>query len=774
VATKAFEAVITVTITASTVMKGHPMISHVKAEISKRQLRLAPDDSPRFVAENERSEREFDELWAHGTEEHPKVQWYEVEPDICAKKPPGARTTFHVVITKAPIPTYDTNVDLTVRVFSVDADHLSTEEKVLLAIAHPQKSLKLFLPIEELTVYPGNRLDIPALVYNLSPRSRAVTVRLLEIDKSWFSQGIEKEIHLGAGESEKVEFSCIPPRSPNTKSTQYNFTAEVFETAAEGNINSESASGSIEVLPYGSVRFDCVEQLQRIPGREAYRGDIGACYDLQFENQSGSDQQVNIKVEETNQKPFKSTFPQDLKLKTAEERTVSLQIEKARAWLGREQRLFLQVTPSLTHPESGMTNELITSNPTTRTLELRVRPLVPFWLQLIGGLVGLLWLLILAIDSGKHGAPVNSVRLISNSATVVSGSSDATIQRWQVLSWLGNRLWKQEKIANDTTRAVRVIREIPAHEGEIAAGLENGDIQLWRVSPPDELKFNPEHIGDRVFDLAFTQDSQYLFSAHGSSTIRQWAMQSSLSSRDDTLTRPFKKVSIPNTAISALAVSDQGNQPWVAIAGQYNRLALWSPTKKIGQGSETIYVFNYSWDKLSELNPGFELVSGQYDYINSLAIAKGNPNILVTADNKGLITTWSISRLQSCALSQNSSLESAKDTFKNTVKFVSCEGAILAQWNAGGEKHQSVNAIAITQDGRYLVSAGDEGKILLWQLDENGQLTKPSPLRTKFLGTRLKSVDIQQPDKQHVLIASDAPGNQVKLYSEKVESNDSQ
>jgi WD40 repeat protein len=228
---------------------------------------------------------------------------------------------------------------------------------------------------------------------------------------------------------------------------------------------------------------------------------------------------------------------------------------------------------------------------------------------------------------------------------------------------------------------------------------------------------------------------------------------------------PIKAISLPNTAISALAVSGRGEQTWVAIAGQFNRLALWSPTGKTGKGTENVTVFNYHWNNPETQTSAFEPVSSQYDYITSLAIAKGKADVLVTADNKGLITTWSLPALQNCAKS-NPSQKTVTDIFKNKIKSISCERALLQQWNAGGDKHQSINAIAITQDGRYLASVGDDGRVQLWKLESG---SSPTSTLVSSWGIRLKSVDIQRTADRQVLITSDAPQNQIKLYPVSVE-----
>jgi WD40 repeat protein len=748
------------------------MLELVKSKISKKELKLTPDSSPNFLAENDQNEREFDitvtnssdrfasfqiELWAKGTEHLPEVQWYKVDPMICAKKPPGDRTTFHVVITKAPVPAYNTTVELTVKVLSVESEQLSTSETVLLKIGEAQKPLRLLLPITDLKVHPSDRLVIPALIHNLSPRSTEVTLSLKELDPAWVKDGAVKSVRIGAGDSAQVELSCIPPKSPDVRSGIYNFEVE----ARDQLDNTDSERGTLEVLPDGYIAFSCSPQQQTIPPvAQWFSWHPSARYELQFINQSALPQRIQPEIKEVNQKKFVAKV---LDESTSEElhsielleapATIPVEITPHRPWVGREQQLFLQVTPQLSHPTSGETSSYIQAMPNTHTLELRVRPWVPLWLLGIGGLLGLFCLMSSWLTRPYHTAPVNSVRLISNASTVVSGSSDQTIQRWQVLNF-SNFTWlrHQSEIADskNTGKAVRVIREIPAHEGQIAAGLENGRIQLWNVSSPQKI-IEFSKLGDRVFDLVFTQDSKNLFSGHGSSKVRRWDLQTVYQEQDP---QPDQEIVIPNTAISALAVSEQANQqPLVAIAGQFNQLVIWNPNKK------TADVIDYRLKTETSQAP---IVSSRYDYINSLAVSQGDFPTLVTADSKGWISTWSMSRLRDCTRQGNS--VKFREIFGNVIRQSSCPGAIIETWK-GSDNFQSINAVAITKDGRYVAGAGEDGKVKLWQLNEYGERSPERPIKNSDLGISLKSVDIQQPDAKHILITSNAPHNQVSLIN---------
>ncbi|HEY9295205.1 MAG TPA: hypothetical protein VIQ31_02310, partial [Phormidium sp.] len=121
----------------------------VKAIVSKREIRLIPDIVIESGDRTANGENEFDvtvvnesnkfasfyiELLAIGADAESNVKWYNLEPEVSAKKPSGDRTTFHVIITKPPIPVYDTTIELTLRVFSVEFPSLYTSQKINLIV----------------------------------------------------------------------------------------------------------------------------------------------------------------------------------------------------------------------------------------------------------------------------------------------------------------------------------------------------------------------------------------------------------------------------------------------------------------------------------------------------------------------------------------------------------------------------------------------------------------------------------------------------------------
>ncbi|NJN88665.1 MAG: hypothetical protein HC881_23275 [Leptolyngbyaceae cyanobacterium SL_7_1] len=206
------------------------MANLIQAVVSKRKLTLIPDmaiDVDPIASQD----NQFDvvvtngspqftsfqlELIAPGLDPRTDTDWYTVEPEVCAKKPPGAQTQFHVVIKKAPIPAYETTLDLTLRVFSVESAQLFTSQPLSLTIEKPRRSLRIYLPAKELKVFPGDEVEIPVIVYNLDSKSTPVILSLSKLDPAWMvaqpaASGIEHILSIEPGDSQKPAFAASPP-----------------------------------------------------------------------------------------------------------------------------------------------------------------------------------------------------------------------------------------------------------------------------------------------------------------------------------------------------------------------------------------------------------------------------------------------------------------------------------------------------------------------------------------------------------------------------------
>jgi WD40 repeat protein len=781
------------------------MPNFVKAIVSKKQLTLIPDIASDSADETANGENEFDitvvneskeftsfqiELSTPGADANSNLKWYTLDPEVCVKKPPGASTKFHVVITKSPIQVYDTTIDLTLKVFSVEFASIFTSQKLKLTIQKARKPLKIYLITKELKVYPGNLVEIPVIAYNLSQKFANVKVSISGLNPEWMTQGTVKNLQIDASDSEKTSFWCQPPINAETLSQKYDFTIEAH---ADYSSHTPHERGILEILPQGTVEFICSNKLQVIPtkkGKGSSKKLKFATYELLFENKSNLPQQVNIQISEKDQKQCDLVIPDGVILAPGETKPMYLVAKKQRSLLGFKKRLLFEVSPILANPDTAKVSNEILPHPSSQVLELQIWPIVPFLLQAVGLLLLLLllWLLKYLNPRIYHEGPVNSVRLIGIAGTVISGSSDQTIRRWQVDNSLlqnSNRL-KHEDVINikkETQKGVRVIRQRPEPDYIIAAGLESGEIQLWDVLLKRRMArvYEPDRKTDRVFDLEFTQNSYYLFSAHGSGEIRRWDVQKI--NQNAKIHRPISKAKV-NFTISTLGISESLNKPGslVVVAGRFNKLALWDWV------NTRIYNLEYDWLDWKQNNE-FVPIIGQHHYITGLAIAEANKdtaktddakNFLVTADNQGYITLWNMDIIRQCIIDNQSNLNredekmAGKDGFGNTFQTLECSNAKLAQWRNGDANHrvQPVRSVAITQNGCYIVSGGDDGRVMLWSSDEIMRSPKyqTGKIIAQFPDITLNSVDIKAIN-DYLLITTGDDNNRVRLYREEVKDN---
>ncbi|GAB1543819.1 hypothetical protein NUACC21_64950 [Scytonema sp. NUACC21] len=748
------------------------MAGSVRVKVSKKNLEFTPDTTSESFNTSVPGENEFDvivvndsdkfasfqlELSTPGVEDNPHRKWYVINPEICAKKPPGSETKFHVAIVKAPIPVYDTTIDLILKVISVEYENLYASQKLKLTINKPLRSLRVELPIKEHKVTPGDTIEIPVIVYNLSPKLTEITLTCSGLDSDWMTEGRTRELLVEPGDLEKMSFVCQPPKDTQTRAQEYKFTIDAKSNTSQYTTREQ---GILEVLPDGVVEFSCSEKQQTIPGKRRKQSHT-ASYEMVFKNESNLPQQVNITIPQQEQKQWMQTVPESVNLAPAETKTMYLVATKQQHWIGRVKKYLFEVSAGLTHPKTGEASTEIFPSPNTQVLELTILPVIPFLLQVGGGALILLLLLLnwLLRPQVKHTGAVNSVRLFGNGSLVVSGSSDQTIRLWQVDNsrWqLDLRRLKYEgQIAPGTKKAVRVIRQSPKDNDVVAAGLDSGDIQLWNISERSEQK-PPVYKGtDRVFDLVFAQDSRSLFSGHGSGLVHQWNLKNPRKNPINTANVKF--------TIYALTISEsQSAPPLVIAAGRYNKIAVWDWVNK------NIYELPYQYE-----NSKFTPVVGQQHYITSLASAN---NILAIADNHGYITLGDMKTIRACInkdavvkkTESSGKLKKVDVTKKQivTIKPLMKCNYILGQ-SVDGHSKQPVRSVALTQNGKYLASAGDDKRVMLWSLEDKpakwltqGQVVAQSD-------ARLNSVDIKalkDESQNYLLVTTGDDNHNVQIY----------
>jgi len=306
----------------------------------------------------------------------------------------------------------------------------------------------------------------------------------------------------------------------------------------------------------------------------------------------------------------------------------------------------------------------------------------------------------------EHRATVNHAQIIANSnqrMMVVSGAENGTLlsrPRRPLLRWkrkIPYRFFARSHI--EEHQAIEVVRYNPAEStNQVAVGLKNGDIVLYDLKNADSKtqpislgeecnkdkeaaqKTDFPYKGDRVFDLLFYQSN--LYSAHGSGRILQWDI-----SQDNKIRLEACLQDAPNKTVTSMAPVTVKGTSFLAIAGQYNHLSL-------------IPLSNTSEKKL--IAPSDSESISRYRHITSLASVTKDRALIATGDDQGNVALWN--------LDQCDDLGDEPPTQK-------CEP--IESWRGHGDK--PVRAVALSKNGCYLVSGGDNGQVKLWPLKLNDE-----------------------------------------------------
>jgi len=703
----------------------------ISTSISTKELTFKPGGEPALFEVNAINDSDrfasFQlEVLAAGADPKLNQNWYLLSSGVSTKKPPGDSTQFIVKIIDTPLPGFVGQVNLTVRVFSIE---LQDEIRQLLRLNVQEGTggvaVQLTLPVQEFQAYPQQSLKIPVQIYNPSYQAANAVLRLSGIETAWLIEE-QQVLHVAPGDRAEAVFLCQIPETSQAASQLYPFTIEATLT---NNLSSKVA-GSLLVLPQGAVAFSCSPQQHRIPSRrrDFWRSDP-VTYQLNFENLSNISQICHVDVQSEDKIQYTIT-PEQVELPIGETSQMLLTAKLKRHWFGMVKKLLISVTTDLSDQRLGGTS------PKSETLQLKVLPLIPTWLLMGSGLL-LLWLVWWFSWFNPdnpflgHKKAVNSVQFNGLAKNLVTGSNDQTTSLWRVEGFfepLSNQFLS--RIGN-TNKAVRALRYRPVDNNIIAAGLENGEIQLWELIGGtgliDAFSYQKE---DRVLALEFTPDSRSLFSGHGSGLVLQWETTLRRGAMSKGIARLLKKKQFDFAVYALKLIGEENNN--LVVAGRYNQLVVW----------------NLSTDRTFKVpyTPG-----GQDDYILSVDTAEFAPYILATADNKGNIAIWD---LRSCLEGKGS-----------------CQ--LLDRWFHSKEG-EAVRSISLSENACYLASGGDDGKVTLWALTSEGKRARETKsgqvvqkeVSRSYDNKKINSVHLKLVDGE-VLIASGSDDTQVRVGKDK-------
>ena len=739
----------------------------ISASLSEQTLTFRPNQSEVSfeVTVNNDSDQFANfqlQIIAAGEIRNPNYRWYRLEPEIAAAQPHGSSTKFQAFIFNTPIPGFFGTVNLAVKIFS---PQLARERRLLLRLEIERDNkpnlISVELPIRTFQVYPNNAIDIPVRVKNQGQVASNVLLHFTGIDAAWVTNSAERRFTLNAGSQTEVSFRCELPSVVQAPSLNYLFNVE----ATSNNSYPANIEGDLEVLPVGFIDFTTPQNKQRIPSRYPWLLDWktnSASYELHFKNASNLSQEINVQVQGRDWRKctFKK-FPEIANLNLGETAKVILDVKTKRPWVGIGKHLFLEAKAELSDQRLGSTD------PATQSLELEVLPIIPLWLQLaILALLAALLALLFRTEAIAHTAAVNSVRLSGSGtgSSVVSASNDCTIRYWRIRSnsiepdenaTLESKPHEQNirctkppkpkgvlAFANDP---IKVVRFVPVENDRIAIGLENGIIELRKVPTGEKTSTiqDSQGLGDKLFDLAFTKNSLNLFSGSGKGKLRIWSRESTTTSfqKEPVVIDLEKKQNLTRFPISALALSP--DDEILVVAGESNRFLILSHPNKPNKPFKNILV-----EKLEKIDGNGR--GGLNDSVLSLAfIPNSQAKILATSDTAGLIAIWD---LKQCQPTTNNNQQQINDS--------NCK--LLDHWQ--DESKNPIRTLAFSDDGKFLVSGGDDGRVVVWHLTSGYQLDKTKSPKgiTIFSGNeKIRSIDVKN---NQGIVVSGSEDFQVRLH----------
>lgn len=663
------------------------MTTHLSTDLSTPVLHFKPGESPSaFHVKVSNHSDEFAtfqlELLASGVAPGADPSWYRQAPDLSAKIPPGDRTQFAIeILDVPPVPGgFVGAMSLTVRVFSVELQEEDRQVIKLLVEGSGIMPPRLELLTPDLEAAPESEIEIPVRLYNPNRSPMRITLGLHGLPPEWLADGQQRRLEIPPLQEITTVFVGQLGQPIVTPSQIYPFEIEARVTAMVSN----HLQGQVTVLPVGHIACELATPTVTYPPPsyapqredEPLDGPPQTVVTLNLSNRSNLPQTIVPVVERLKTSLFgrrtqgvRSLKPTDhltlpehpLPLAMGATLALDIPIAVSRPWLGWARTHPFQIT-------AQQSATAIPLQPAYQRVTVRSQPRMSPWLQLLllGVMAGagLLWVL----SPPRHRGPVNTVRFDGQAAEVLSASDDQTVRRWGIR---GRRLRQiQQPVQGD--KAVRVARYRPVGNDAIAVGYENGAAEILSLrvqQPPLALHHD---LDDRIFDLRFAADAQTLFTGYGSGDVRRW----DLSGQPTGTLYPAQQETV-GFAVQALALVGPG-QSQLAVGGRFNQLVLWD------WQAQTVTALPYA-------SQGNDL-----DYITSLATSDRQPQRLAVADNQGRISLWD---LATCGAGQT------------------CRP--IDDWQEGDEP-QPVHAIALSDDGCYLVSGGESGQVTLWHLKADG------------------------------------------------------
>ncbi len=284
-------------------------------------------------------------------------------------------------------------------------------------------------------------------------------------------------------------------------------------------------------------------------------------------------------------------------------------------------------------------------------------------------------------------------RVASGGTYLAAASYDGLVRVWRLDSVPGGITTTQVLTLAGHSGAVRAVAFSPT-EPLLASASDDRTIRLWDLRSGAEMLTLVGHTA-QVTRLAFSPDGTWLFSGSRDNSVRVW----DIAARNS---RNIHMLTGPKSLILSLAVSPDGS--YVAAGSGDNSLRI--------------------WDLKFPARLGISTLTGGEELLRGVAYSPDGTR-LVANDNGGVIRVWDVAQGQLIrVLAPPVKGKAWNLSYSHGGQFlVSCHASgdiVVRDGNtyevlADLKEHRGgVNGVAFSPDDRYMVSASDDQRVLVW------------------------------------------------------------
>ncbi len=295
------------------------------------------------------------------------------------------------------------------------------------------------------------------------------------------------------------------------------------------------------------------------------------------------------------------------------------------------------------------------------------------------------------LNMDRHLAAVQAAAFTPDGQQVVSGSADGTLRLWEVETGVSLQLM-------ETGSPVQAVAVSP-DGARAAAGCKDGAVREYYLASGKLRREIPGHSG-YVRDIAYSHAGKYLASSgdDGSVLMRYGSSMDALWPTMRTLRRHRGGV---------LAVAFSPDDARLLTGGRDRTIRLWDTAAGFGQMH-------------------LQTLQEHRDWVVDVAFATGGQQAL-SADRGGRIILWDLPTGEPVRQMQHgTSITDLVCCPGGTTAWSAADDPPMACWDlttgeqiaAVGGHAGAVNALALSPDGRLIVSASSDTSLLVWQVPQ--------------------------------------------------------